>query len=108
MSKAAAARPVGVAGLIQSGGFGSFSKRYGVAAAGLLEAEVVLADGSVQVANACSIRSFSGGSKGAEGEALEWSRSSHCGRRHTSRKLWRHLRNIAARTDDAYRELIAP
>src|SRR5262249_3875196 len=30
---------VGVAGLIQSGGFGSFSKRYGLAAAGLLEAE---------------------------------------------------------------------
>ncbi len=36
---------VGVAGLIQSGGFGSFSKRYGMAAASLLEAEVVTADG---------------------------------------------------------------
>lgn len=43
---------VGVAGLIQSGGFGSFSKRYGTAAAGLLEAEVVTADGSVRIANA--------------------------------------------------------
>ncbi len=32
---------VGVAGLIQSGGFGSFSKRFGLAAAGLIEAEVV-------------------------------------------------------------------
>ena len=45
---------VGVAGLIQSGGFGSFSKRYGLAAASLLEAEVVTADGEVRVANACS------------------------------------------------------
>jgi FAD/FMN-containing dehydrogenase len=32
---------VGVAGLIQSGGFGSFSKKYGMAAASLLEAEIV-------------------------------------------------------------------
>ena len=45
---------VGVAGLIQSGGFGSFSKHYGTAAAGLLEAEVVTADGKVRIANACS------------------------------------------------------
>src|SRR5215468_10655444 len=44
---------VGVAGLIQSGGFGSFSKNYGMAAAALLEAEVVTADGEVRVANAC-------------------------------------------------------
>ena len=36
---------VGVAGLIQSGGFGSFSKAYGMAAASLLEAEIVTADG---------------------------------------------------------------
>lgn len=45
---------VGVAGLIQSGGFGSFSKRYGLAAAGLLEAEVVTADGEVRIANTCT------------------------------------------------------
>lgn len=45
---------VGVAGLIQSGGFGSFSKNYGLAAAGLLEAEVVTADGAVRIVNACT------------------------------------------------------
>ena len=45
---------VGVAGLIQSGGFGSFSKHYGLAAAGLLEAELVTADGKVRIANACT------------------------------------------------------
>jgi len=45
---------VGVAGLVQSGGFGSFSKHYGTAAGGLLEAEVVTADGKVRIANACT------------------------------------------------------
>ena len=44
---------VGVAGLIQSGGFGSMSKGFGTAAGGLLEAEIVTADGVVRVANAC-------------------------------------------------------
>lgn len=42
---------VGVAGLIQSGGFGSFSKRFGTAAASLLEAEVVTADGAIRTVN---------------------------------------------------------
>jgi len=45
---------VGVAGLVQSGGFGSFSKHYGTAASGLLEAEVVTAEGKVRIANACT------------------------------------------------------
>jgi FAD/FMN-containing dehydrogenase len=45
---------VGVAGLVQSGGFGSFSKGFGTAAAGLLEAELVTADGRVRNVNACS------------------------------------------------------
>ena len=45
---------VGVAGLVQGGGFGSFSKRYGTAAASLVEAEVVTADGQVRIANACT------------------------------------------------------
>ena len=44
---------VGVAGLVQSGGFGSFSKAFGLACAGLLEAEVVTADGVPRIANAC-------------------------------------------------------
>ena len=42
---------VGVAGLVLGGGFGSFSKRYGTAAGSLLEAEVVTADGKIQIAN---------------------------------------------------------
>ena len=43
---------VGVANLIQSGGFGSLSKAFGTAGSSLLEAEVVTADGVVRTVNA--------------------------------------------------------
>jgi FAD/FMN-containing dehydrogenase len=58
---------VGVAGLIQSGGFGSFSKHYGLAAAGLLEAEIVTADGKVRIANACTNQDLFWALKGGGG-----------------------------------------
>jgi FAD/FMN-containing dehydrogenase len=61
---------VGVAGLIQSGGFGSFSKAYGMAAASLLEAEVVTADGAVRIANACTHPDLFWGFKGGGGGSL--------------------------------------
>ena len=41
-------------GLVQSGGFGSFSKHYGTAGGSLLEAEVVTADGQIRIANSCT------------------------------------------------------
>ena len=44
---------VGVAGLVQGGGFGTYSKQFGIAGASLLEAEIVTADGVVRIANAC-------------------------------------------------------
>ena len=61
---------VGVAGLIQSGGFGTFSKNYGMAAAGLLEAEIVTADGVVRIANACTNPELFWGIKGGGGGSL--------------------------------------
>ena len=61
---------VGVAGLVQSGGFGSFSKNYGMAAASLLEAEVVTADGKVRIANACAEPDLFWGLKGGGGGSL--------------------------------------
>ncbi|MGA8655913.1 MAG: FAD-dependent oxidoreductase [Chthoniobacterales bacterium] len=61
---------VGVAGLIQSGGFGSFSKAYGMAAASLLEAEIVTADGAVRIANACTHPDLFWGIKGGGGGSL--------------------------------------
>lgn len=45
---------VGVAGLVQGGGFGVFSKGFGTAAAWLLEAEVVTADGKTRIVNDCT------------------------------------------------------
>jgi FAD/FMN-containing dehydrogenase len=45
---------VGAAGgFMQGGGFGSWSRKFGIAAASMLEAEVVTADGKLIVANAC-------------------------------------------------------
>lgn len=61
---------VGVAGLVQSGGFGSFSKNYGTAAGGLLEAEIVTADGQVRIANACTNQDLFWGIKGGGGGSL--------------------------------------
>ena len=61
---------VGVAGLVQSGGFGSFSKAYGLAAGSLLQAEVVTADGVVRIANACTHPDLFWGLKGGGGGSL--------------------------------------
>jgi len=97
---------VGVAGLIQSGGFGSFSKQYGTAASWLLEAEVVTADGTVRIANACTNPELFWGLKGGGGGSLgvitrltlkthalpEWFGSTYA--------------TIEAASDDAFRRLI--
>ena len=61
---------VGVAGLVQSGGFGSFSKRYGTAASSLLEAEIVTADGKLRTINACRDADLFWGLKGGGGGSL--------------------------------------
>lgn len=61
---------VGVAGLIQSGGFGSFSKKYGMAAGSLLEAEVITADGKIRVVNECQDPELFWGLKGGGGGSL--------------------------------------
>jgi FAD/FMN-containing dehydrogenase len=60
---------VGVAGLVQAGGFGSFSKNFGTAAASLSEAEIVTADGIVRIANRCTNPDLFWGSKVAEAAA---------------------------------------
>ncbi len=70
MCRAAAACRSASPGLVQSGGFGSFSKAWGLAAANLLEAEVVTADGAVRIANACSHPDLFWGLKGGGGGSL--------------------------------------
>ena len=61
---------VGVAGLVQGGGFGSHSKEFGTGAAGLLEAEIVTADGTVRIANACTNPDLYWGLKAGGGGSL--------------------------------------
>jgi len=97
---------VGVAGLIQSGGFGSFSKHYGLAAGSLLEAEVVTADGKVRIANACTnpdlFWALKGGGGGSYGVV-----SRMTSRLHDLPEFFGVANfTIKAASDDAYRRLI--
>jgi FAD/FMN-containing dehydrogenase len=98
---------VGVAGLIQSGGFGSFSKRFGLAAAGLLEAEIVTADGAVRVVSACSnpelFWALKGGGGGSFGVVTRVTLRTH------DLPSWMGgaFGTLRARSDAAYRELVS-
>ncbi len=98
---------VGVAGLIQSGGFGSFSKNYGTAAAGLLEAEIVTADGSVVVANACSHPDLFWAIKGGGGGSLGVVTRLTLRTRELPEIFGAAFATIKASSDDAFRALIA-
>ncbi|MGB3549667.1 MAG: FAD-binding oxidoreductase [Candidatus Binatus sp.] len=97
---------VGVAGLIQSGGFGSFSKHYGLAAGNLLEAEVVTADGQIRVANACTnpdlFWALKGGGGGTYGVVSKLTLRIH------DLPEYFGIVNFAVKavSDDAYRRLI--
>src|SRR6202035_4823290 len=97
---------VGVAGLIQSGGFGSYSKHYGLAAAGLLEAEVVTADGRIRVANACTNPDLFWALKGGGGSSFGVV-SKVTVRVHDIPEFFGVANfTIKAASDDAYRRLI--
>lgn len=97
---------VGVAGLIQSGGFGSFSKRFGLAAAGLLEAEVVTADGKVRIANACTnpdlFWALKGGGGGSFGVVTRLTLRTH----DLPAFLGGVFATVKAKSDHAYKRLI--
>jgi len=97
---------VGLAGLVQGGGFGSFSKHYGTAAASLLEAEVVTADGQIRIANACTnpdlFWALKGGGGGTFGVISKMTLKLH--------ELPEYFGivnfTVEAASDDAYRRLI--
>jgi len=97
---------VGVAGLVQSGGFGSFSKGFGSAAAGLLEAEIVTADGRVRTANACTepdlYWALKGGGGGSWGVLTRLTLRTHELPEFMG-AAWGKLR---AQSDDAFRRLL--
>jgi FAD/FMN-containing dehydrogenase len=97
---------VGVAGIILGGGFGSFSKAYGTAAASLLEAEIVTADGDVKIANACSNPDLFWALKGGGGGFGIVTRVTL--RTHDLPDFFGGVfATIKAASDDAYRRLIA-
>src|SRR5262252_3093275 len=98
---------VGVAGLVQSGGFGSFSKGFGSAAASLLEAEVVTADGAIRLANACTnpdlFWAIKGGGGGSWGVVTKVTLRTH----DLPQFFGGAGGKIKANSDDAFRKLIA-
>ena len=98
---------VGVAGLIQSGGFGSFSKNFGTAAAGLLEAEIVTADGIVRTVNACANEDLFWALKGGGGGSLGVATKITL-RTHDLPDYFGGVRaTVKAASDEAFRKLIA-
>ena len=97
---------VGLAGLVQSGGFGSFSKHYGLAAGSLLEAEVVTADGVIRVANSCTnsdlFWALKGGGGGSFGVVSKLTL-----RLYELPEFFNNVNfTVKAASDDAYRRLI--
>jgi len=98
---------VGVAGLVLSGGFGSYSKAYGTAAASLLEAEVVTADGFVRIANSCVhpdlFWALKGGGGGSFGVVTRLTLRTH----ELPDRFGIADVNIHARSDTGFRALIA-
>jgi FAD/FMN-containing dehydrogenase len=98
---------VGVAGLIQSGGFGSLSKAFGTAAASLLEAEVVTADGAIRVVNAVRdpelFFALKGGGGGTFGVVTRVTLRTH----ELPASVGAVFADITARSDEAYRALIS-
>lgn len=97
---------VGVAGLAQSGGFGSFSKHYGTCAASLLEAEVVTADGKIRIANACTnpdlFWALKGGGGGTFGVVTKVTLRVHDLPEYGGGAIFR----VKASSDDAFRGLL--
>jgi FAD/FMN-containing dehydrogenase len=98
---------VGVAGLVQGGGFGSFSKGFGSAAASLLEAEIVTADGTVRVVNHARepdlFWALKGGGGGSFGVVTRLTLATH-----ELPRLFGTVRLVLnAHSDDGFRRLLA-
>ena len=98
---------VGVGGLILGGGFGNFSKRYGLAAASLIETEVVTADGQVRVVNSARdpdlFWALKGGGGGTFGVVTRFTLATQDLPDRFGALDW----VVRAHSDDAFRQLIA-
>ncbi|WP_247342594.1 FAD-binding oxidoreductase [Bradyrhizobium sp. 61] len=98
---------VGVAGFIHGGGFGSFSKRFGLGAAGLLQAEIVTADGGVLVVNPCNHTDLFWAVKGGGGGAFGIITKLTLRTRELPTTFGATFGTIKAASDAAFRDLIA-
>jgi FAD/FMN-containing dehydrogenase len=98
---------VGVAGLVQGGGFGSFSKGFGSAAASLIEAELVTADGKVRVVNHAQepdlLFALKGGGGGTFGVVTRLTLATH----ELPQNFGAVSLTLHAHSDDAFRRLLA-
>jgi FAD/FMN-containing dehydrogenase len=88
------------------GGFGSFSKHYGLAAAGLLEAEVVTADGKIRIANACTNSNLFWALKGGGGGSFAAISKVTLRVRELPEFCGGAIFTIKAASDDAYHRLL--
>jgi FAD/FMN-containing dehydrogenase len=98
---------VGVAGLVQGGGFGSFSKGFGTAGASLLEAEIVTADGKARIVNAVQepdlFWALKGGGGGTFGVVTRLTLATH----ELPATVGPANLTLHAKSDEAYRRLLA-
>src|SRR5215470_10370643 len=98
---------VGVPGLVQGGGFGQFSKAYGTAAASLLEAEIVTADGRTRTVNSVQepdlFWALKGGGGGTFGVITRVALATH----ELPETFGAVRLALRARSDEAYRRLLA-
>jgi FAD/FMN-containing dehydrogenase len=98
---------VGVPGLVQGGGFGQFSKAYGTAAASLLEAEIVTADGQIHIVNQARepdlFWALKGGGGGTFGVITRVTLATH----ELPTTFGTVHFDLRARSDEAYRRLLA-
>ncbi|CBA16802.1 FAD-binding oxidoreductase [Xanthomonas albilineans] len=98
---------VGVAGLVQSGGFGNFSKRFGTAAGNLLEAEVVTADGQILTVNHYRHPELFWAIKGGGGGSIAVITQMTLRTHELPEWFGAVFGTILAKDDEAYRALIA-
>jgi berberine-like enzyme len=91
----------------KGGGFGTYSKNFGTAAASLLQAEVVTSDGAVRVANACThpdlFWALKGGGGGTFGVVTRVTLRTH----DMPSNVGIVATSLQARSDAAYRELLS-
>jgi hypothetical protein len=92
---------------VQGGGFGSFSKRYGLAAASLLEAEIVTTDGKTRLVNEAQepdlFWALKGGGGGTFGVVTRMTLATH----ELPATFGAIHLDVQASSDEAYRRLLA-